>query len=106
MIGRCGIEGAAMIEAIAWGTATGVLFLLVAGLRRLPWPYAGLLALGCGTVFSALRLSQLNLVDSGSLILLAALGGSLASTGWERGMRERARRSSLILGARPPALLP
>ncbi len=89
-----------MIEALIWGAATGVLFLLVAGLRRLPWSSAGLFALGCGTVFTTLRLAQLNF-DPGSLVLLAAVGGSIASVGWGRGERERARRSASILGIRP-----
>lgn len=98
-----------MSEAIVWGASVGVLFLLVAGLRRLPWRYAGLMTLGFGTVFAALRLAQLDLegplTDAGSLVLLAAVGGSLAAVGWERGERERARRSGSIIGA-PSSLRP
>ncbi len=90
-----------MIEALIWGATTGVLFLLVAGLRRVPWSYAGLFALGIGTVFTTVRLSQLNVgLDPGSLVLLAAVGGSLASAGWERGAHARARRAASILEAR------
>lgn len=99
-----------MIEAIVWGAAVGALFLLVSGLRRLPWRHGGLLALGFGTAFAALRLAQLNLdgpfTDAGSLVLLGALGGSLAAVGWERGERERSRRSASIVEARPSSLQP
>ena len=103
MIGRSTSSGRAMIEAIALGAATGVMYLLVGGLRRWPWRYAGISALGWGVVFSALRLSAPD-VDAGSLVLIGAIGGSLTSLGWERGERERIRRSASILGARPSSL--
>lgn len=100
-----------MIEAIAWGAVVGLLFLLVAGLRRLPWPHAGLLALGEGIVFAALRFAQLpsqwgGPIDAGTLVLLGAIGGGITMVGWERGERERARRSESIIGARPSSLQP
>jgi hypothetical protein len=90
----------AMIEAIVWGAAVAALTLPAAGVRRLPWSYAGLLALGFGIVFTALRLAQLG-ADAASLVLVAAVGAALAATAWERGNRERVRRSAAILGVEP-----
>jgi len=89
-----------MIEAIVGGAAAGVLMVFVAGVRRLPWRYSGLVGLGYGVFLAALRLSAES-VESWLLIGLGALGGGLAVLGTERGERERARRSASILSRRP-----
>lgn len=92
-----------MIEAIVWGAGVGILAVFLAGLRRLPWRYSGLVGLGYFVVFTTLRLSAMD-ADSGLLILLGAVGGGLATLGSERGERERTRRSASILAGRPSSL--
>jgi peptidoglycan/LPS O-acetylase OafA/YrhL len=98
--GRAG-EANTMLEAILFGAAAGVLFAVVAGLRRWPWPYVALVGLGWGVVIAALRLSQLQPVEPALLVLVGGLGGSLATIGSERGERERKHRSALILSRSP-----
>ena len=92
-----------MIEAIVFGAVAGVLFMLIAGLRRWPWRYAGLVGLGWGVIFTALRLSVAD-VDPGLLVLVGGLGGTIATLGSERGERARARRSAAILASQPSSL--
>ncbi len=92
-----------MIEAIVLGAGVGILAVFMAGLRRLPWRYSALTGLGYFVVFAALRLSAME-VESGLLVLLGAVGGGLATLGWERGERDRARRSASILAGRPSSL--
>ena len=87
-----------IIEAIAWGSGFGVIAVFMVGLRRLPWRYAILVGVGGGVVFAALRYSALDTrFDPGLLVLIGALGGSIATFGSERGERERERRSVAIL---------
>ena len=94
-----------MIEAIAWGAAIGVLSVLFVGLRRLPWRYAGLVGLGTGAVFAALRLAMFEVdFDPALAVMLGAFGGSLATLGAERGERARVRRSVAILAGRSSSL--
>jgi hypothetical protein len=93
-----------MVEAILFGAATGALFVVAAGLRRWPGRYAALVGLGWGVVLAALRLSQLQPVEPGLLVLFGGLGGSLATIGSERGERERKRRSGSILERIPASL--
>jgi hypothetical protein len=94
-----------MIESIVWGGATGVLFVVAAGIRRLPWRYCAVVGMGYGIVFSILRFSMVDIdPDASLLVLLGALGGSVATFGFERGERARDRRSAAILGRPSPAV--
>jgi len=94
-----------IIEAIAWGAGIGVLSVFFVGLRRLPWRYAGLVGLGTGTVFAALRLAMFEgEFDPALAVLSGAVGGSLATLGAEHGERARVRRSAAILAGRPSSL--
>jgi hypothetical protein len=88
-----------MIETIVFGIPTFLLFVLIGGIRRLPWRYAGMLALGYTVFLGALRLAADD-VDPSLLVALGGLGGGLAMIGWERGERERVRRSALFLAGR------
>lgn len=94
-----------MIEAVVWGGATGGLFMLMSGLRRLPWRHGAVVGLGGGIVFGALRLSMVDvdpalrlLVDPSVLVLTGAFGGGLAQFAFDRGEDARQRRSAAILG--------
>ena len=99
------MEGATMspiIETIAWGAGIAGLSVILVGLRRLPWGYTGLVGLGMGTVFAAVRLATLDAsFEAASAVLIGAIGGSLATIGTERGERARARRSAAILAGHP-----
>lgn len=87
-----------IIEAIGWGIGFGVIALVLTGVRRLPWRYAILVGIGSGVVLAALRLAMLDArSDPGLLVLIGAVGGSLATLGSERGERERTRRTAAIL---------
>ncbi len=88
-----------LMQVIVLGAATVIPLVAAGGLRRWPWRYAGLAALGWVVVLAALRLT-IEHVDSGLLVWLGALGGALATLGSERGERERARRSAAILASR------
>ena len=90
-----------LIDAIVWGGAIGILAACLAGLRRLPWGYAGLIGLGTGMVFAVLRLATLDAgFDPAIALLVGAVGGSLTTVGAERGERARVRRSAAILAGR------
>lgn len=98
-----------MIEAVVWGAAVVPMFVLAAGIRRIPRRYAILAGLGFGLVYGTARLAIIGvdpglqrLLDPGMLVLVGALGGSATTHWWERGDRERKRRSAAILD-RPPA---
>jgi hypothetical protein len=87
-----------MIDALITGVATGLLWMLLAGLRRIPWRYAVIMGLGAGVVFSALRQVTIDL-DAGLGVLLGAIGGSVVQLGFDRGQRERERQTAEILGS-------
>ena len=87
-----------IIEAIVWGIGFGVIAVFFAGLRRLPWRYSILVGVGVGVVLAALRMATLDpRIDPGVLVLIGAVGASLATLGSERGERARVRRSAAIL---------
>jgi ABC-type cobalamin transport system permease subunit len=94
-----------VIDALAWGAGIGVLSIVFVGLRRVPWRYAGLVGVGTGTVFAALRLVMIEpSFDPALAVLVAAVGGAIATVGTERGERARVRRSEAILAGRQSAL--
>lgn len=87
-----------IIEAIGWGIGFGVIAVFVVGVRRLPWRYAILVGIGTGVVLAAVRLAMLDTrFDPGLLVLIGAVGGSVATLAAERGERERERRTDSIL---------
>ncbi|MEO8469080.1 MAG: hypothetical protein ABI573_05385 [Chloroflexota bacterium] len=90
-----------VIEAIGWGIAFGVIAVVLAGVRRLPSRYAILVGFGTGVVLAAVSLAMLDArFDTGLLVLIGAVGGSVATLGAERGERERERRTiSILAGA-------
>ena len=68
----------------------GLLSVLIAGVRRLPWRYSALIGLGQGIVFAALALATYGRAAP-ELVLLGAIGGGLAVHGFEHGDRARRR---------------
>ena len=92
-----------MIEALIAGAVTGSLWMLFAGLRRIPWRYAAIMGLGAGVVFSTLRQVTIDL-DPGTGVLLGALGGGIVQLGFDRGQRERERQTAEILTSPPSSI--
>ena len=92
-----------MIEALIVGAVTGSLWMLFAGLRRIPWRYAAVMGLGAAVVFSALRQVTIDL-DPGTGVLLGALGGGIVQLGFDRGQRERQRQTAEILTSPPSSI--
>jgi len=93
-----------MLESLAWGVAAGLLVTIAAGIRRWPWQWCAVVGLGFGVVLATLRLATLDAVaEPALLVLVGALGGSIATMGSERGERDRRARSDAILGVRPAA---
>ncbi len=88
-----------MLESVAIGLAASVLFTIAAGLRRWPWRWCAVAGFGMGLFLATLRFSGLEpRADTGTLIGLGALGGSIMTVGFERGERDRRARSAAILG--------
>jgi precorrin isomerase len=98
------IEPVELVKALVWGGATGALMTLAAGIRRIPWRQAAVIGVGWGIVFAALKAATFG-VDTSVLILVGAVGGSVAMHGFERGEQERKRISEAITSIRsaPPA---
>jgi hypothetical protein len=97
------IEPVELVEPLLFGAGVGALMVLVAGIRRIPWRYAVIVGVGYGIVFAALRAATFG-VDTATLILFGALGGSVAIRGWDLGEQERKRISDAITAIRsaPP----
>jgi hypothetical protein len=97
------IEPVELVEALVWGGATGALMTLAAGIRRIPWRHAAVVGIGWGIVFAALKVATFG-GDTSVLILVGAVGGSVAMYGFERGEQERKRISDSITSIRsaPP----
>jgi hypothetical protein len=93
------IEPVELVEPLVFGAGVGALMVLGAGIRRIPWRYAVLVGVGYGIVFAALRAAQLG-SDPGVLVLLGAVGGSVAIRGWDLGEQERKRISDEITAIR------
>jgi hypothetical protein len=86
---------ASMVEPLLSGFIVGIGVVLMAGLRRLAWRYAVVEAVGVGLVFALLR--GWPGMSADVAVLLAAIGGALASLAFERGERDRERRVAEIL---------
>jgi len=86
-----------MVEPLRWGLIRGAGVMLMLGLRRMAWRYALPTAFGVGLVFSLLR--GWPDMEAGIAVLLAAIGGGVASLAFERGERDRQHRVAKILGA-------
>jgi hypothetical protein len=69
--------------------------MLMLGLRRIAWRYAFVTASGMGLVFVLLR--GWPGMSTQVAVLLAAIGGGLATLAAERGERDRKRRVAQIL---------
>lgn len=84
-----------MIEPLLWGLILGIGVMLMLGLRRIALRYTLVAAAGVGLVFALLR--GWPDMPAGVTVLLAAIGGGLASLAVERGERDRAQRVAAIL---------
>jgi hypothetical protein len=95
-----------MLESVAVGIAAGVLFTIVAGIRRWPWRWCAVAGVGWGLFLATLRFAALDpTADTALLVIVGALGGSIATIGQERGERDRRMRSEAMVG-RPASTLP
>jgi hypothetical protein len=97
------IESQELLSAIVFGGTSVVLFIGLAGIRRIPWRHAAVMGVGFVTVFSALWIAMFR-SDLPSLVMVGALGGILVQFGFDRGERERRRISEAITSGRaaPP----
>ena len=85
------ITAAVLFVAAVMGT-------LVYGIRRIPWRYAILFGIGFAAVIGAVALARADVADPAILVLIGAIGGSVAQLAFERGERERRRISDAITG--------
>ena len=97
------IEPEVLVTAVVYGSVSGALSVVGAGVRRIAWRHAANIGLGNGIVVAAFTLAS-NHVDPPSLVVVGALGGALAIRGFDRGERERRRISDEITAIRsaPP----
>lgn len=95
-----------MLNVVVFGAVMVIPIVAMGGVRRWPWRYVTLGTLGWVVVLVAVRLT-IEGIDPGLLVWVGALGGSVVTIGFERGERERVRRSESILmgggGPRRPA---
>jgi peptidoglycan/LPS O-acetylase OafA/YrhL len=84
-----------MIDQLFVGSILGIGAFLLLAFRRLAWWYAAVAAAGMALVFSLLP--GWPGIPYGVAILLAAIGGGIASVAVERGERDRERRVAEIL---------
>jgi hypothetical protein len=84
-----------MVEPLLWGFIFGIGVVLTLGLRRIALRYALVTALGMGLVLALLR--GWPDMPADVAVLLAAIGGGLASLAFERGERDREGRVAEIL---------
>jgi hypothetical protein len=84
-----------MVEPLLWGFIFGIGVVLTLGLRRIALRYALGTALGMGVVLALLR--GWPDMPADVAVLLAAIGGGLASLAFERGERDREGRVAEIL---------
>lgn len=95
-----------MLESVAIGIAAGVLFTIAVGIRRWPWRWCVVAGIGWGLLLATLRFATVDpTADKALLVIVGALGGSIATIGSERGERDRRMRSAAILG-RPASTIP
>ena len=92
-----------IIGLVVLAALTFIPFVAAGGVRRRPWRYAFLAAAGWMVVLVVGRLTVED-IDPMVLVSATALGGALATTGYERGERARSRRSAAILEGRTSAL--
>lgn len=85
-----------VIAALVVFLLTASLFALFAGIRRIPWRHAGLVGVGSGIVWVTVWAASQQPIDPATLVLVGAVGGSLAQRGFERGEQERHRISDQI----------
>jgi hypothetical protein len=89
-----------VIEPLLWGLGFGICAIVMLGLRRIPWRYALVSASGTGLVLALLP--GWPGMPIGVAVLLAAIGGSVASLAFERGERNREHRVAEILRGSAP----
>ena len=89
-----------MADQLFLGSIVGIGAVLLLGFRRLAWRYAVAAAVSMGLVFSLLP--GWPGIPAGATVLLAAIGGGLASLAVECGERDRDRRVAAVLRGSPP----
>ena len=87
-----------IITAAVLFVVAAVMGTLVYGIRRIPWRYAILFGIGFAAVIGAVALARADVADPAILVLIGAIGGSVAQLAFERGERERRRISDAITG--------
>jgi hypothetical protein len=95
--------GEIVATAATVAVADAAILLLFAGVLRIPWRHALIVAFGMALVlFVSFVASRGNLSGDaiGNLTILAAIGGGIAVRGYDRGMRQRDEMIASIVGRR------
>lgn len=90
----------ALLGLIAMSVPAAILFTLLAGLQRIPWPYALVIGIGSAVVLGMASYASSPggpSVDGGTWVLLGAIAGGVVIRAYERGMAQRRAMIDRIL---------
>ena len=85
-----------LVVVLVATVSTAALFMVFAGIQRIPWRDGLMIGLGMAIVLVTGGLASSGAIaarDVGSLVFIGAIGGGIAVRGYERG---RARRDAAI----------
>jgi hypothetical protein len=91
-----------VVVVLAAALPLAALFMLFAGIQRIPWRYGFVIGVGMTIVLIAGGWASSGGIasrDMGSLVLVGAIGGGLAVMGYERGKARRDAGIAAILEA-------
>jgi len=91
-----------VVLVLAAALPLAALFMLFAGIQRIPWRFGFVIGIGMTIVLIAGGWASSGVVaarDMGNLVLLGAIGGGLAVMGYERGKARRDAKIAAILAA-------
>jgi hypothetical protein len=86
------IEPGALGMAVIFGVPTAILFMLFAGINRIPWRYALEIGIGSAAILALSNTASqaaVPLFESGQLVLVGAILVGLVVRAYERGMARR-----------------
>ena len=91
-----------VVAVLVTALALAALFMLFAGIQRIPWRYGFVIGVGMTVVLVAGGWASSGGAaarDMGNLVLVGAIGGGIAVMGYERGKARRDARIAAILEA-------
>jgi hypothetical protein len=96
------MDGSVGIVLVSSAVIAG-LFMLIAGIQRIPWRDGFVMGTGMAIVLVAGGLASSGVLaakDVGTLVFVGAIGGGIAVLGYERGKARRDAAISAIVGTR------